>query len=138
MGPFSRTRKPAGWRLWILLMAWVCANSPQPVAYRLVAWCAHARHFSHQDRLRADVALLLHGEKRAVAVQRSPAGPALPIAPPIPDEALLKRIDLSAEMVAEWVAPALGPRTFCRGQCGAALRDAAAPPLPPPRVLVNA
>ena len=51
------------WPFWLLIAAWVSANSPQAATYAVLAWLADARSFSHQHRLTLDVAHLLAGEK---------------------------------------------------------------------------
>jgi hypothetical protein len=51
------------WPFWLLIAAWVCANSPQAATYAVLDWVASARHFSHQQQLAREVAHLLAGEK---------------------------------------------------------------------------
>ena len=89
------------WPFWLLIAAWVCANSPQAATYAVLTWLAEARSFSHQKQLTFDVAHLLAGEKspshHAVgAVAGNEDQPAPPLSP-IPDAAVLKKLDLSSE-----------------------------------------
>lgn len=93
----SRHRSAARWPFWLLLAAWVCANSPQAATYALLAWLGEARHFSHQQRLTAEVASLLAGERAPGPGVAMTDAPAKPPAPPLPAEAVLKKLDLAVE-----------------------------------------
>jgi hypothetical protein len=89
------------WPFWLLIAAWVSANSPQAATYAVFAWLADARDFSHQQQLTRDVAHLLAGEKapaRATPVvvandEREPTTQRSAF----PAAAVLKKIDLSSE-----------------------------------------
>jgi len=128
-----RNKRPAGWPFWLLLAAWLCANSPQSATYSLIVWVKGSGHFSHQERLVADVARLLEGEGAPLALKTAGSAPARPFAPPVPAEAVLKKLDLSAPLAAESAAPSA--RAFAhaepvvRAPCGARFE----PLLPPPR-----
>jgi hypothetical protein len=94
----SDTPASARWPIWLLLAAWICANSPQAATYAFLEWAAEARNFSHQKRLTRDVAFLLAGAKaeaEPTAVEATPVAP--PMQPAIPPEAVLKRLDLAME-----------------------------------------
>jgi hypothetical protein len=132
MGLYQRSRKPTGWRFCLLIAAWFCANTPQSLVYNLGAWCAGARHFSHQERLKAEAACLL-GAKRAdvFRVVAAPAG--MPNPPPIPEGAVLKRPDLSAETVAALIAPDPARQVFGNRRDEGSGRARLAPLLTPPR-----
>ena len=101
-----RNAKPSGWPFWLLLAAWFCANSPQAATYSLIVWAHGARHFSHQERLKADVAFILAGRQPASAPISVASATARPFSPPVPAEAVLKKLDLSAPVAVEAVAPA--------------------------------
>ena len=126
------------WPFWLLIAAWVSANSPQAATYAVLAWLADARSFSHQHRLTLDVAHLLAGEKvpaRVASValaddERQPTSQR----PACPEAAVLKKIDLSSEEGNAVVQPIrVGWRTLSpTDRSGATLR--APPPHDPPRV----
>jgi len=103
--PAPKKRTPARWPFWLLVAAWFCANAPQRLTFEWAAWMANGRHFSHQERLRADVVALLGGKKTNPLVALAKSGPVqLPMTPaPVTDS--LKKIDLYA---AERAAP-IGP-----------------------------
>jgi hypothetical protein len=117
----------------MLMVAWLCANSPQEMTLRFVTWTKDARSFSHQDRLKAEVAALLSGQKSETPqLATTPAAPR-PAAAPIVVETVLKKIDFH---------PAFSLRIFPPtaqswrqgekpGQKLASIRIE--PPVPPPR-----
>ncbi len=90
-------RSPAGWPFWLLLAAWVCANTPPIAMCALLVWLGEARHFSHQQRLTAEVAELLTGQRSpgVLAAAQQAAAPA-PL-PPLPAEQAQKKCDLAIE-----------------------------------------
>ena len=94
----TRHRSSAQWPFWLLLAAWVCANSPQVAVHGVLGWLAEARNFSHQHRLTADVATLLGGEpspaKTVTATTNSQ--PNLP-PPALPADLVFKRLDLAVQ-----------------------------------------
>ena len=105
-------RKPASttaprWPFWLLIVAWVCANSPQVATYAVLAWLAEARQFSHQQQLTRDVAHLLSGEKtparETTVVVASDRGEEKASRPAVPAASVLKKIDLSTEKLGEHV-----------------------------------
>ncbi|MGD1030911.1 MAG: hypothetical protein ABSA05_07180 [Opitutaceae bacterium] len=132
----ARRANPSSWPIWLLFAAWFCANSPQSLTYDLILWTRGAQHFSHQERLRAEVAAILLGKggKMTAQVEKAPARPS---APPIPAEAVMKKIDLYAPIAIASVAPAqpelILPSEFVR----APHRARAEPLLPPPRGQAN-
>lgn len=96
------------WPFWLLLVAWGCANSPQVALYTVLTWAAEARTFPHQQRLTAEVAHVLAGERApGILVQTRSELPARPPQPAIPAEAVLKKFPLSVELVAELLPPVL-------------------------------
>jgi hypothetical protein len=137
MSGMSRRSHPPSrrWPFWLLLAAWVCANSPQAATYALLSWITEARSFTHQQRLTSDVAFLLGGEvprENAVAKNEVP-GPVKPPVP-VPPDAVLKKLELSCERLAEVLPPAL--RAICPNEAVRACPDSfrAPPPHGPPRV----
>lgn len=128
------------WPFWLLIAAWVCANSPQAATYAVLTWIAEARQFSHQQQLTRDVAHLLVGEK-------APARPEAIVAvateddrkascPMVPATAVLKKIDLSTEKRIDGIRPSerIATLVLASDRWGDALR--APPPHGPPRVRV--
>jgi hypothetical protein len=122
-----------GWRFCLLIGAWFCANAPQSLVMNLGVWCAGARHFSHQERLKAEVACLLSGNKKADAIRAAVALPAMPNPPPMPEGAVLKRLDLNAESAVYVAEPDPGTHVFRVHRDGASGRARLAPLLTPPR-----
>jgi hypothetical protein len=129
----QRNRKPAGWPFWLLLAAWFCANSPQSITYELIVWAGKSRHFSHQERLKEDVARLLAGRAAPIALVSARRLPERPFSAPIPAEAVIKKIELGAPLAAESFAPEARafayPEPLVRPPCGARIE----PVVPPPR-----
>ena len=107
--PRATCTTPRRWPFWLLIAAWVCANSPQAATYAVLEWVASARHFSHQQQLSREVAHLLAGEKappRSRTIVATTEEPEAPRAfPPVPIGAVLKKIDLSSERGSELPDP---------------------------------
>jgi hypothetical protein len=95
MRPLRHRKKPAGWPFFLLVAAWFCANSPQSVAVNILEWAKGARHFSHQQQLRAEVASLLAGKHKVAVLAAAQAPSKTPAPVPISDEATIKKFDLS-------------------------------------------
>jgi hypothetical protein len=141
MLPHSRKRLPARWPFWLLIVAWVCANSPQSATYAVLTWLAEARHFSHQHRLTTEVAFLLVGEKptsTTAAFAAAPQTPAKSFPPAIPADAVLKKIDLAVPPTSELPFPVA--RSFAHDRITILPPDAltAPPPHEPPRAVSSA
>ena len=128
------------WPFWLLIAAWVCANSPQAASYAVLTWIAEAQQFSHQQQLTRDVAHLLVGEKASVrpatvvAVATEEDGKSS--RPMVPATAVLKKIDLSTEKRMDGIRPSerIVALVLASERWGDALR--APPPHGPPRVVV--
>jgi hypothetical protein len=100
-----KKKTPARWPFWLLVAAWFCANVPQRLTFEWAVWMANGRHFSHQERLRADVVALLGGKKTNPLVALAKSGPVqLPVTP-APAADSLKKIDLYAAEMAEPIGP---------------------------------
>ena len=114
----SVNKAPPRWPFWLLIVAWVCANSPQAATYALLTWIAEARQFSHQQQLTRDVAHLLVGEKaptRQTVVATSDQGRESGGGrSQVPAGAVLKKIDLSTEKRMEHVGPIAARPSFDR------------------------
>ena len=136
MSSLSRNRSTARWPFWLLIAAWACANSPQAATYALLTWFGEARHFTHQQRLTGDVAFLLGGDggqTEPMVARSENTSPTTPL-PTVPVEAVLKKISLSTEGIAEVLPPALRARRpwEMSRECRDSLR--VAPPHEPPRL----
>ncbi len=112
MRPAFKRGDPPGWPFWLLFAAWFCANSPQALTYNVIVWAKGGSHFSHQERLKADVALLLSGRKPAGGDKAIASTPVRPVAPPVPGEAVLKKLDLSAPVFSASDVPLPGAFEF--------------------------
>ena len=133
MSPRFHFRRPARWPFWLLLAAWFCANSPQAATYALLTWLGEARHFSHQQRLTAEVAAVLTGAEAPIVFAAVTAAPARPFAPLVAADTTLKKIELAVERTAEVLPPA--EREKVRVARAMALPEPrrVAPPHDPPR-----
>jgi hypothetical protein len=107
----SRKNTHPKWPFWLLLGAWFCANTPQGAIFTALTWMAEARSFTHQQRLSADVARILGGEKatspiaeKVASAQKQTPAKSQPVAPA---GFLLKKIELSLEMTTELLPVAL-------------------------------
>jgi hypothetical protein len=133
MRPFPRNGRPSGWPFWLLIAAWFCANSPQAATYSLIVWAKGSQHFSHQERLKEDVARLLTGKEASSAPWIAGSAPALPFAPQVPIDGVLKKLDLTAPLAVDAIAPGIREldyaEPFVREPSGARYE----PLLPPPR-----
>lgn len=103
--PALKKRTPARWPFWLLVAAWFCANAPQRLTHEWAVWMANGRHFSHQERLKADVAALLGGKKTNPLVALAKSGPVHLPETPVPTTDSLKKIDLYAVDKAESIGP---------------------------------
>lgn len=96
-----RNRSDAKWPFWLLIAAWICANSPQIAVCALLAWMGEARHFSHQQRLTAEVAHVLTGARSESLLAALPHAPAKPLEPLAAATITLKKVELGVETVVE-------------------------------------
>lgn len=128
---------PPRWPFWLLIAAWVCANSPQAATYAVLTWLAEARTFSHQQRLTVDVAFLLGGEKAPARITHAESAPSAELPPAVPADAVLKKLPLALERTAETPDAPDRRERWRPGSPGwpAALR--APPLLGPPRTTVT-
>ena len=136
MRSLHRKSSAPSWPFWLLLVAWICANSPQAATYAVIAWAGEARAFSHQERLSVELAHLLAGEAAPSSVAPAEHLPLSSSKPAIPTAATLKKIELAVEnMVKPAVPPQLveGSSTFPDRLAGI---DRGRPPHEPPRAAV--
>lgn len=130
------------WPFWLLLVAWVCANSPQAATYAVLSWMADARKFSHQQQLTREVAYLLAGEKapeqRTTAVAAVKQQETKPLRSAVPAAAVLKKIDLSTEQRPHNLRLSMGVPTLASADHARAGTLRAPPPHEPPRTAILA
>ena len=105
MPSLRRKSPPSPWPLWLLVLAWFCANSPQTLICTAVVWLGEARSFSHQQRLASEVAHLLVGEKPHSLLAHVHSIPPAPAKPTLPALPTLKKVELAAEDTVRWFAP---------------------------------
>jgi len=128
------------WPFWLLVAAWICANCPQPGLYAVVAWLAEARTFSHQQRLTAQVAVLLGSDQAAakpqpvVAAADSSAPPAAPLCPA---DAVVKKLPLQVENSGVRPRPSMAELRLGAGESAGTGIGRSPPPLGPPRAQVG-
>lgn len=132
--PFTlRRRSTAQWPFWLLIVAWVCANTPQIAVCALLAWMGEARHFSHQQRLTAELAHVLTGAKSESVLAAMSHLPAKPLEPLASATLTLKKVELGTELMVE-ILPAAKTEEVLPLVSGFWLRAwRAAPPHEPPR-----
>ena len=137
----AREHSSPEWPFWLLLAAWICANTPQVALFTALTWLTEGRSFAHQQRLTLDVACLLAGEKPSSPITDTVAAaqkqiPAKSI-PPIPADAVIKKIELSLETISELLPAALraSHRIGLAWLCPPPQR--CAPPHGPPRVSIT-
>ncbi len=131
----------ARWPFWLLLVAWVCAHSPQTVMPTVLTWFAEARSFSHQRDLSRSAAFVLGGEKEpsragdAIALVHASQQDAAHSAPiSVPSTAVLKKIDLTTEQHTDVGPPAERDALGYQADLDCSSRQRARPPHAPPRV----
>ena len=134
----AQNRSSARWPFWLLIAAWICANSPQSAAFVVLTWLNEAGQFTHQQRLTSQVALLLTGEKEpdvvARAVEKMPKQPL----PSVPPDTVVKKIELGLEKSSKLLAPALRASRPHLADVTDRGRFRAPPLLGPPRVMLSA
>jgi hypothetical protein len=136
----AQSNAAARWPFWLLLVAWVCAHSPQTVMPTVLTWLAEARSFSHQRDLSRSAAFVLAGEKapsrvaEALAlVQASQQDAASPAPISIPSTAVLKKIDLATERLTDLGPPAVRDALAWQFELEYSSRQRGRPPHTPPR-----
>jgi hypothetical protein len=131
--PSSRST-PSRWTFWLLIAAWVCANTPQDAAFHLIVWVKNARHFSHQAQLHSEVASILSGKPADAPVSLATATGAEKSPPPVaPADFAVKKILLSLVVEHLAVSPPSSVETWtaiCLRSRPAHVADV---PHPPPR-----
>jgi hypothetical protein len=135
--PASSRQLSARWPFWLLIAAWVCANSPQAATYAVLTWLAEARSFAHQQRLTVEVAFLLAGEKAPERVTRTEtSAPARP-PPAVPSEAVLKKLPLAMECAPESPFPRRDSTPLRAGAIQFVDTERPPPLLGPPRTMTG-
>jgi hypothetical protein len=92
----QRRKKPAILPFLLLVFAWCCASISQTRSFSVTRWAVGARHFSHQQQLKADVAFLLAGQKTKAALAGARTPPPAQPAAPSSGETVTKRSDMAA------------------------------------------
>ena len=136
MPPCFRHRPTSRWPFWLLIAAWVCANTPAIAVCTLLAWLGEARHFSHQQRLVTDVAFVLTGNQAPglglmAAIKDTPQRAPLPA---VPTEIKLKKLDLAVERAAEVRLPIARENGFVMSALVWPEARREPPPQQPPRI----
>lgn len=97
---FTPSRFAAKWPFWLLVLAWICANSPQSATYHAIEWMTQARTFNHQERLAAEIKQTLDPQRHlahshyASWAAKEKSVPSTP-KPVTSVDAALKKIELS-------------------------------------------
>jgi hypothetical protein len=125
--------RPSPWPVWLLLVAWFCANCPPTLICASFIWLGEAHTFDHQQRLKSDIAHLLVGEKPHSLLSHVPTLPVAPGKSALPPLPALKKIELAAEDTLFWIAPRLPAPAHARSALHAASALRAPPPHGPPR-----
>lgn len=119
-----------------LLLAWLCANRPQPLAYAVADWFRGAAHFSHQaqlaDEVRALVAASPHvSAAKSAAIAAAPE--AVKPAPLCPESSLLKRPEWSLGEKLVVAPPSVSSASFAPPPARVPAEIPDDVPHPPPR-----
>ena len=136
----ARHRPSPEWPFWLLLVAWLCANTPQTTVFMVLTWMTEGRSFTHQQRLTRDVARLLAGQKPsspvAAAVARAQEHLPAKLPTPLSADAAMKKIELWLETTSELLPAVLraSHRREMAWRCPESQRRE--PPLGPPRMSV--
>lgn len=135
MSPLRTT--PFRWPFWLLIAAWVCANTPQIAAWHVIVWVKNAQHFSHQAQLRGEVALLLSGAPAPAAETETFAAATnteAPVAPLATGDFSVKKIVLSLVSERGGLSPTLASVAWREIGFQSGPAHVADVPYPPPRV----
>lgn len=121
-----------------LVLAWICANHPQPLAYAIADWVKQAATFSHHDRLVQDVRALLattpaDDTVTSTAVSAPPNETAAPTAPSSSENCVHRRPEWSLCETLSVPPPDLTAFRFSTDETRPPGRVAADVPHPPPR-----
>jgi hypothetical protein len=123
------------WPFWLLIAAWVCANTPQVAAWHVIVWIKNAQHFSHQAQLRGEVASLLSGKPVAESVSLATAtNTETPPTPLAAGDFSVKKIVLSLMSERGGLSPASAAVVWREIGLRSGPAHVADVPYPPPRV----
>ena len=130
-----RSSRFACYPFWVLIAAWLCANTPQVASWHVILWVKQAQHFSHSSRLRAEVHALLSGRpidhsSRYVA---QPVESETPSKPAVAADFSVKKILLSLETASPVTPSLLVPQRWREDSPGIMAEPVADVPYPPPR-----
>jgi hypothetical protein len=122
------------WPFWALLVAWVCANTPQGAMAVAMVWAGEARAFSHQERLTAGVAELLTGVAMKGVLAKAAELPERPESEQVPADLTWKVAPLEVERTDEFLPPRVREAKERSGDVAEAGVWRAPPPHGPPRL----
>jgi hypothetical protein len=123
------------WPFWLLIAAWVCANTPQVAAWHVIVWVKNAQHFSHQAQLRGEVASLLSGKPASESVSLATAtNSETPPAPLTAADFSVKKIVLSLVSERGGLSPTSAAVAWREVDLQSGPAHVADVPYPPPRV----
>lgn len=108
--PFQPRSAPR-WPFWLLVFAWICANSPQNACFEVISWAQGATSFSHQERLVSGVTELLDDYPAEVTALAAAPVPE-PATPAIPAGATIKKIELATTDRSDPAGPACAHMEF--------------------------
>jgi hypothetical protein len=92
-----RHRSSLAAAFWLLIAAWLCANLRPGSVGAALSWLAEGRHFTHQHRLTASVAMLLGGERETPVVAKSKPQSKPPASPALPGEFNTRKLEYALE-----------------------------------------
>lgn len=126
---------PFRWPFWLLIAAWICANTPQVAALHLIVWVKNAQHFSHQAQLHSEVASILSGKFVTTSVNFATVTEAEKSSPPVtPADFAVKKVLLSLLTEHLAVSPLSSGETWTTVYLRSSPAHVADVPYPPPRV----
>jgi hypothetical protein len=121
----------------MLVVAWLCANSPQEMTLRFAAWTRDARSFSHQERLKAEVAALLSARKAEAPLLAAQPVPVRSAAAPLVVEVVLKKIDFHPALAVRLLPPEARSWRYRESPGPQPVSARAEPLVPPPRAAAS-
>lgn len=130
-----RSSRFACYPFWVLIAAWLCANTPQVASWHVILWVKQAQHFSHSSRLHAEVYALLSGQTADHARHRvaQPVESETPSKPAVGADFSVKKILLSLEPNSPFTPSLVVPQRCREGGARILVEHVADVPYPPPR-----
>ncbi|HEY9250761.1 MAG TPA: hypothetical protein VIO38_16590 [Rariglobus sp.] len=130
-----RSSRFACYPFWVLIVAWLCANTPQVALWHAILWVKQAQHFSHSSQLRSEVYALLSGQPidHSSRYGAQPVESETPSKPAVAADFSVKKILLSLEATSPVTPSLLVPQRWSEGGVGTMAEHVADVPYPPPR-----